>query len=333
MYKDKVILGFETSCDETAIAIMKDGKLLVNKISSQVDIHEKFGGVVPEVASRAHSEMIRNLFHTSLNEAQLELSDIDIVASTDGPGLVGSLVVGYNFAKSVAWSLDKLFLPVDHMVGHLSAPLIEYPQLEPPFLSLLVSGGHTQIVLVEEWGKYELLGTTIDDAAGEAFDKLSRYCGFGFPGGPAIQKISEGGNESKVPLPRPKPSGEFDYSFSGLKTAAVYYLQGLKQEDEVSRKDFAASYQEAIVDSLMRVFKKAVRETQVPTISGGGGVMANKRLREKLSTFAEEESKNLYIPSPALSTDNAAMICSAAQMNLTTKYLNINDVRLSSIIN
>ena len=333
MYKDKVILGFETSCDETAIAIMKDGKLLVNKISSQVDIHEKFGGVVPEVASRAHSEMIRNLFHTSLNEAQLELSDIDIVASTDGPGLVGSLVVGYNFAKSVAWSLDKLFLPVDHMVGHLSAPLIEYPQLEPPFLSLLVSGGHTQIVLVEEWGKYELLGTTIDDAAGEAFDKLSRYCGFGFPGGPAIQKISEGGDESKVPLPRPKPSGEFDYSFSGLKTAAVYYLQDLKQEDEVSRKDFAASYQEAIVDSLMRVFKKAVRETQVPTISGGGGVMANKRLREKLSTFAEEESKNIYIPSPALSTDNAAMICSAAQMNLTTKYLNINDVRLSSIIN
>ena len=333
MYKDKVILGFETSCDETAIAIMKDGKLLVNKISSQVDIHEKFGGVVPEVASRAHSEMIRNLFHTSLNEAQLELSDIDIVASTDGPGLVGSLVVGYNFAKSVAWSLDKLFLPVDHMVGHLSAPLIEYPQLEPPFLSLLVSGGHTQIVLVEEWGKYELLGTTIDDAAGEAFDKLSRYCGFGFPGGPAIQKISEGGNESKVPLPRPKPSGEFDYSFSGLKTAAVYYLQGLKQEDEVSKKDFAASYQEAIVDSLMRVFKKAVRETKVPTISGGGGVMANKRLREKLSTFAEEESKNIYIPSPALSTDNAAMICSAAQMNLTTKYLNINDVRLSSIIN
>lgn len=333
MYKDKVILGFETSCDETAIAIMKDGKLLVNKISSQVDIHEKFGGVVPEVASRAHSEMIRNLFHTSLNEAQLELSDIDIVASTDGPGLVGSLVVGYNFAKSVAWSLDKLFLPVDHMVGHLSAPLIEYPQLEPPFLSLLVSGGHTQIVLVEEWGKYELLGTTIDDAAGEAFDKLSRYCGFGFPGGPAIQKISEGGNESKVPLPRPKPSGEFDYSFSGLKTAAVYYLQDLKQEDEVSRKDFAASYQEAIVDSLMGVFKKAVRETQVPIISGGGGVMANKRLREKLSTFAEEESKNIYIPSPALSTDNAAMICSAAQMNLTTKYLNINDVRLSSIIN
>ena len=333
MLNDKVILGFETSCDETGIAIMKDNKLLVNKISSQVDIHEKFGGVVPEVASRAHSEMIRNLFHTSLNEAHLELSDIDIVASTDGPGLVGSLVVGYNFAKSVAWSLDKPFLPIDHMVGHLSAPLIEHPQLEPPFLSLLVSGGHTQIVLVEKWGNYELLGSTIDDAAGEAFDKLSRYCGFGFPGGPAIQRISEGGDESKIPLPRPRPKGKFDYSFSGLKTAAIYYLQDLKLEDEVSRKDFAASYQEAIVDSLMGVFIKAVKETNVPTISGGGGVMANKRLRDKLSTFAEKESKNIYIPSPALSTDNAAMICSAAQMNLTTEDLNINDVRLSSIIN
>ena len=333
MLNDKVILGFETSCDETAIAIMKENKLLVNKISSQVDIHEKFGGVVPEVASRAHSEMIRNLFHTSLNEAHLELSDIDIVASTDGPGLVGSLVVGYNFAKSVAWSLDKPFLPIDHMVGHLSAPLIEHPQLDPPFLSLLVSGGHTQIVLVEKWGNYELLGSTIDDAAGEAFDKLSRYCGFGFPGGPAIQRISEGGDESKIPLPRPRPKGKFDYSFSGLKTAAIYYLQDLKLEDEVSRKDFAASYQEAIVDSLMGVFIKAVKETNVPTISGGGGVMANKRLRDKLSTFAEKESKNIYIPSPALSTDNAAMICSAAQMNLTTEDLNINDVRLSSIIN
>tara|TARA_B110000467_G_scaffold50784_1_gene46540 strand:+ start:936 stop:1937 length:1002 start_codon:yes stop_codon:yes gene_type:complete len=333
MFKDKVILAFETSCDETAIAIMKGSELLVNKISSQVDIHEKFGGVVPEVASRAHSEMIRNLFHLSLNEAQLELSDIDIVASTDGPGLVGSLVVGYNFAKSVAWSLDKPFLPVDHMVGHLSAPLIEHPQLDPPFLSLLVSGGHTQIVLVEEWGKYELLGTTIDDAAGEAFDKLSRYCGFGFPGGPAIQKISDGGDESKISLPRPKTSGKYDYSFSGLKTAAIYYLQDLKQEDGVSRKDFAASYQEAIVDSLMGAFSKAVKETNIPTISGGGGVMANKRLREKLAIFAKKNDKNIYIPSPALSTDNAAMICSAAQMNLTTKDLNINDVRLSSIIN
>ena len=176
MSENKIILGFETSCDETAIAIMRNEELLVNKISSQIDIHEKFGGVVPEVASRAHSEMIRNLFHSSLNEAGIELSEVDIVASTDGPGLAGSLVVGYNFAKSIAWSLEKPFLAVDHMVGHLSAPLIENPNLKPPFLSLLVSGGHTQIVLVEKWGEYNLIGSTIDDAAGEAFDKLSIYC-------------------------------------------------------------------------------------------------------------------------------------------------------------
>src|SRR6056300_1678283 len=302
MLDDQIILGFETSCDETAIAILKGDELLVNTISSQVDIHEKFGGVVPEVASRAHAEMIRNIFHSSLNSANLQISDIDIVSTTDGPGLVGSLVVGYNFAKSVAWSIDKPFLTVDHMVGHLAAPLIENRTMKPPFITLLVSGGHTQIVLVEEWGKYQLLGTTIDDAAGEAFDKLSRFCGFGFPGGPAIQKLSEGGDETMVPLPRPKTSGEYDYSFSGLKTAAMYYLQDLKKEDEVSQRDFAASYQEAIVDSLIGVFKKAVKETNVPTISGGGGVIANKRLREKLASFAEKKEKNIYLTYPVLYT-------------------------------
>jgi len=332
MLQNKIILGFETSCDETAIAIMRNDDLLVNKISSQVDIHEKFGGVVPEVASRAHSEMIRNLFHSALNEAGVELSEVDIVASTDGPGLVGSLVVGYNFAKSVAWSLDKPFLGVDHMVGHLSAPLIENPSLKPPFLSLLVSGGHTQIVLVEEWGKYNLIGTTIDDAAGEAFDKLSRYCGFGFPGGPAIQKIGEGGDENKIDFPRPKASNKFDYSFSGLKTAAIYYLQGLPDDQPISKKDFAASYQEAIVDSLMSIFEKAVKETNVSTISGGGGVMANSRLREKLMIFAEGQNKELLLPSPQLSTDNAAMICIAAKNNLITNDLGLEDIRLSSII-
>ena len=255
MSENKIILGFETSCDETAIAIMRNEELLVNKISSQIDIHEKFGGVVPEVASRAHSEMIRNLFHSSLNEAGIELSEVDIVAATDGPGLAGSLVVGYNFAKSIAWSLEKPFLAVDHMVGHLTAPLIENPNLKPPFLSLLVSGGHTQIVLVEKWGEYNLIGSTIDDAAGEAFDKLSRYCGFGFPGGPAIQKIGEGGDEAKIDFPRPKTSKTFDYSFSGLKTAAIYYLQGLSDDQPISKKDFADSYQEAIVDSLGDMFR------------------------------------------------------------------------------
>ena len=332
MHDDKIILGFETSCDETAIAIMKGDELLVNTISSQIDIHEKFGGVVPEVASRAHAEMIRNIFHSSLNNANLQISDIDIVSTTDGPGLVGSLVVGYNFAKSIAWSINKPFFTVDHMVGHLAAPLIENKTMKPPFLTLLVSGGHTQIVFVEEWGSYPLLGTPIDDAAGEAFDKLSRFCGFGFPGGPAIQKISEGGDPSKIELPRPKTKHAYNYSFSGLKTAATNFLNNLDIDDKVTRADFAASYQEAIVDSLLSNFVKAVKDTGVKSISGGGGVMANSRLREKMNIFAEEKELNIYLPTPKLSTDNAAMICVAAQNNLITNDMNIDDVRLNSII-
>ena len=332
MSKELVILGFETSCDETAVAIMRGDDLVVNTISSQVEIHEKFGGVVPEVASRAHTEMIRNIFHNSLNAANLQISDIDVVATTDGPGLVGSLVVGYNFARSISWSIDKPLLTVDHMVGHLAAPLIENSEMTPPFLTLLVSGGHTQIVLVEEWGNYQLLGTTIDDAAGEAFDKLSRFCGFGFPGGPAIQRIGENGDPNKVDLPRPKTKHEFNYSFSGLKTAATNFLNNLDINDKVTKADFAASYQEAIVDSLMRNFQKAVIETGVTNISGGGGVMANSRLREKMSILASEKDLNLFLPSPRLSTDNAAMICVAAKNNLITNELLIDDVRLSSII-
>jgi N6-L-threonylcarbamoyladenine synthase len=332
MSKELVILGFETSCDETAVAIMRGDDLVVNTISSQVEIHEKFGGVVPEVASRAHAEMIRNIFHNSLNAANLQISDIDVVATTDGPGLVGSLVVGYNFARSISWSIDKPLLTVDHMVGHLAAPLIENSEMTPPFLTLLVSGGHTQIVLVEKWGNYQLLGTTIDDAAGEAFDKLSRFCGFGFPGGPAIQRIGENGDPNKVDLPRPKTKHEFNYSFSGLKTAATNFLNNLDINDKVTKADFAASYQEAIVDSLMRNFQKAVIETGVPNISGGGGVMANSRLREKMSILASEKDLNLFLPSPRLSTDNAAMICVAAKNNLITNELLIDDVRLSSII-
>jgi len=332
MSSDKIILGFETSCDETAVAILKGSEVLVNIISSQVDIHEKFGGVVPEVASRAHAETIRNLFHSALNKANLQISDIDCIASTDGPGLVGSLVVGYNFAKSIAWSIDVPLLTVDHMVGHLAAPMIENHEMKPPFVSLLVSGGHTQIVLVEKWGEYTLLGTTIDDAAGEAFDKLSRFCGFGFPGGPAIQKIGQNGNPLKVELPRPKTKHEYNYSFSGLKTAATNFLKNIDPEDKITRADFAASYQEAIVDSLMINFTKAVKETGVKNISGGGGVMANSRLREKMNILANDNNLEIFLPSPRLSTDNAAMICVAAQNDLITNDLKENDVRLSSII-
>lgn len=218
------------------------------------------------------------------------------------------------------------------MVGHLAAPLIENTEMKPPFISLLVSGGHTQIVLVEKWGQYTLLGTTIDDAAGEAFDKLSRFCGFGFPGGPAIQNIGKDGDPNKVDLPRPKTKHEYNYSFSGLKTAATNFLNNLDSKDKVTRSDFAASYQEAIVDSLMNNFIKAVKDTGVKNISGGGGVMANQRLREKINTFGKENNLNVYLPTPKLSTDNAAMICIAAQNNLITNELQLDDVRLSSVI-
>ena len=315
--KETVVLGFETSCDETSVSILRGNEVLVNLISSQVDQHKQFGGVVPEVASRAHIEKIRNLLH---------------VAATDGPGLAGSLVVGYNFAKSFAWSLNKPFYAIDHMVGHLVAPTIDFEELKPPFLSLLVSGGHTQIVLVEDWGKYELFGQTIDDAAGEAFDKLSRYCGFGFPGGPAIQKLSENGNPNAVDLPRPSVKSTKDFSFSGLKTAAIYYLEGIDQENKiVSKEDFAASYQEAIVDTLIRNFSLVIKETGVKTISGGGGVVANARLRQKMQSLADDKKLACYLPSVSLSTDNAAMICAAANMELVSTKES-KDIRLASVI-
>ena len=330
--KEKVVLGFETSCDETSVSILRGNEVLVNLISSQVDQHKQFGGVVPEVASRAHIEKIRNLLHECLIKGNIQPEDIDIVAATDGPGLAGSLVVGYNFAKSFAWSLNKPFYAIDHMVGHLVAPTIDFEELKPPFLSLLVSGGHTQIVLVEDWGKYELFGQTIDDAAGEAFDKLSRYCGFGFPGGPAIQKLSENGNPNAVDLPRPSVKSTKDFSFSGLKTAAIYYLEGIDPENKiVSKEDFAASYQEAIVDTLIRNFSLVIKETGVKTISGGGGVVANARLRQKMQSLADDKKLACYLPSVSLSTDNAAMICAAANMELVSTKES-KDIRLSSII-
>tara|TARA_B100000287_G_scaffold88643_1_gene81096 strand:+ start:647 stop:1651 length:1005 start_codon:yes stop_codon:yes gene_type:complete len=330
--KEKVVLGFETSCDETSVSILRGNEVLVNLISSQVDQHKQFGGVVPEVASRAHIEKIRNLLHECLIQGNIQPEDIDIVAATDGPGLAGSLVVGYNFAKSFAWSLNKPFYAIDHMVGHLVAPTIDFEELKPPFLSLLVSGGHTQIVLVEDWGKYELFGQTIDDAAGEAFDKLSRYCGFGFPGGPAIQKLSENGNPNAVDLPRPSVKSTKDFSFSGLKTAAIYYLEGIDPENKiVSKEDFAASYQEAIVDTLIRNFSLVIKETGVKTISGGGGVVANARLRQKMQSLADDKKLSCYLPSVSLSTDNAAMICAAANMELVSTKES-KDIRLASVI-
>ena len=326
-----IVLGIESSCDETAAAIYKNGYILSSIVLSQ-EVHKIYGGVVPEIASREHDTQITNIVQESLDKADVSLSDIDGIAVTYGAGLMGALLVGLNFAKGLSIALNIPFIGVNHLEGHLYASFLSYPKMSYPYLCLLVTGGHTQIWEVSQPGNYILHSNTVDDAAGEAFDKLSRFCGFGFPGGPAIQKIGEGGDPSKIELPRPKTKHAYNYSFSGLKTAATNFLNNLDVEDKVTRADFAASYQEAIVDSLLSNFVKAVKDTGVKSISGGGGVMANSRLREKMNIFAEEKELNIYLPTPKLSTDNAAMICVAAQNNLITNDMNIDDVRLNSII-
>ena len=326
-----IVLGIESSCDETAAAIYKNGYILSSIVLSQ-EVHKIYGGVVPEIASREHDTQITNIVQESLDKADVSLSDIDGIAVTYGAGLMGALLVGLNFAKGLSIALNIPFIGVNHLEGHLYASFLSYPKMSYPYLCLLVTGGHTQIWEVSQPGNYILHSNTVDDAAGEAFDKLSRFCGFGFPGGPAIQKIGEGGDPSKIELPRPKTKHAYNYSFSGLKTAATNFLNNLDIDDKVTRADFAASYQEAIVDSLLSNFVKAVKDTGVKSISGGGGVMANSRLREKMNIFAEEKELNIYLPTPKLSTDNAAMICVAAQNNLITNDMNIDDVRLNSII-
>ena len=333
MINDVYILAIETSCDDTSVAILKNQKVLSNIVSSQ-KIHEIYGGVVPELASREHDRLIIPVLKKAINDAGVNLVDIHAIAYTRGPGLLGSLLVGTSFAKSLALSLDIPLIEINHMQAHILSIFIDDNPEKPefPFIALTVSGGHTQLVLVKDYKNFVELGTTLDDAAGEAFDKLSRFCGFGFPGGPAIQKIGEGGDPNKIELPRPKTKHEYNYSFSGLKTAATNFLNNLDPNDKVTKADFAASYQEAIVDSLLSNFVKAVNETGVKNISGGGGVMANSRLREKMNIFAENNDLNIYLPTPKLSTDNAAMVCVAAQNNLITNDINADDVRLSSII-
>lgn len=307
------ILAFETSCDETAVAVVRGREVLSNVVSSQVDLHARFGGVVPEVAARAHVEAIRSLTHRALVDASIHPDDLDAVAATEGPGLVGALLVGHAFAKATAWARQLPFVGIDHMEGHLFSPLLEHPDYRPPAVVVLASGGHSQLVLVREWGDYEVLGETIDDAAGEAFDKLARVMGLGFPGGPAIDEASEGGDPDAIRFPRALPDRPFDFSFSGLKTSVVTYLHKAKASGDLAPlADVAASVQEAIVDVLVRKAINAATETGVRAIAGGGGVLANRRLRARLAEEAGERGLELHLPSPALCTDNGAMIGAAA---------------------
>jgi N6-L-threonylcarbamoyladenine synthase len=304
-----MILAFETSCDETAVAVVRGTEALSNVISSQVDLHERFGGVVPEVAARAHVESIRSLTHHALNEAGVHPDDLDGIAATAGPGLVGALLVGHSFAKATAWARQLPFVGIDHMEGHLMAPRIEYEGFKAPAVVLLASGGHSQIVHVRDWGEYEVLGSTIDDAAGEAFDKLARIMGLGFPGGPAIDRIATDGDPRTVSFPRALPDRPYHFSFSGLKTSVATFIEkAARSGDLPSIEDVAASVQEAIVDVLVDKTFQAVDDTGATTVGGGGGVLANTRLRARFAEEAEKRGVNLCLPSPLLCTDNAAMI-------------------------
>lgn len=313
----QLILGIETSCDETGVAVLDGLDVRSSVLGTQTEAHARFGGVVPEVAARAHVEAIRPLVHLAIARAGIHSNDLDAVAVTEGPGLVGSLSVGYSFAKALAWSLDVPFLGIDHMEGHLFAPRLDHSDFAPPAIVLLASGGHSQIVHMRDWGSYETMGSTIDDAAGEAFDKLARFMGLGYPGGPAIDAMSDGGDPTTMAFPRALRDRPYDFSFSGLKTSVVTQLQKAKSAGTVPPiADVAASIQEAIVDVLVDKTFNAVEATGAEVVAGGGGVLANRRLRERLAEEANRRGVLLALPTTALCTDNGAMIAAAAQYRL-----------------
>ena len=308
------VLGIETSCDETAAAVVAGGdRVLSSVVSSQVDIHARYGGVVPEVASRAHVELLTPVVAEALVEAGCEPDGIDAVAATTGPGLIGSLLVGVSAAKALALVWDVPFVGVNHLEGHLFASFLEEPDLEPPLVVLLVSGGHTLLIAVEERGRYRLLGSTIDDAAGEAFDKVARFLGLGYPGGPAIDRIAMSGDPTAVDFPRAMLQEGYDFSFSGLKTAVINYV---RKHPDVETADVAASFQEAVVDVLVTKARRAAREAGASGLCLAGGVAANSVLRERTLDTCMEDGIRCFLPSRALCTDNAAMIAAAGAWRL-----------------
>ena len=306
-----ITLGIESSCDETAIGIVADGReVLANVISSQIDIHTAFGGVVPEIASRRHLENINGVLSQALEEAQITIDDVDLIGVTYGPGLVGALLVGVAAAKAISFAKDIPLVAVNHMHGHIAANYVEYPELEPPFMGLVVSGGHTNIVFVKDYNQCETLGETRDDAAGEAFDKVARAIGLGYPGGPKIDKVSKEGNPDAIHFPRAAVAeNEYDFSFSGLKSAVLNYLNGCQMKgEEINQADVAASFQKAVVDVLVSHSLHAVKAYGLNKFAIAGGVASNSSLR---AAFEEECGKRniaFYHPSPIFCTDNAAMI-------------------------
>lgn len=314
----KIILAIESSCDETSAAVVVNGRdVLSNVIASQIDTHKKFGGVVPEVASRMHIEVVDSVVKAALEEAEVNLLDIDAIGVTYGPGLVGALLVGLQYAKGLALGAKKPLIGVNHIQGHISANFIQHKDLKPPFVSLVVSGGHTFIVYVKGYRDFEVIGQTRDDAAGEAYDKVARALGLGYPGGPKIDKLAKEGNPEAIEFPRAKFHDDtLDFSFSGVKSAVLNYLNKAKMKEiEVNKADVAASFQKAIVDVLKSNVFLTCERKGVNRIAVAGGVASNSCLRETLQKEGAKRGIEILFPAPILCTDNAAMIASAAYFN------------------
>lgn len=313
--KDNLILAIESSCDETAASIVKNGRtILSNVISSQIALHTLYGGVVPEIASRKHIEKINQVITQALSEANVTLDDLDAIGVTYGPGLVGALLVGVAEAKAIAYAKKLPLVGVHHIEGHVSANYIEHPDLEPPFLCLIVSGGHSHLVIVEDYGQFRILGRTRDDAAGEAFDKVARAIGLGYPGGPKIDQLSNEGNPDAISFPKAKiGDNPYDFSFSGVKSAVLNYLNSAQMKgEEVNRADLAASFQKAVVDVLVEHTMLAARDFHMDKVAIAGGVASNRHLRDAMSAACQRRKLKFYRPSPIFCTDNAAMIGCAA---------------------
>ena len=309
--KDVLILGIESSCDETAASVIRNGReVLSNVISSQIELHKLYGGVVPEIASRKHIEKINQVIEEALLQANVKLEEIEAVAVTYGPGLVGALLVGVAEAKAICYAAKKPLVGVHHIEGHVSANYIEHPDLEPPFLCLIVSGGHTHLVMVKDYGEYEILGRTRDDAVGEAFDKVARSIGLGYPGGPKIDKLAKEGNPDAITFPKAKIDGApLDFSFSGVKSSVLNHINGCQMRgEEINRADIAASFQKAVTDVLVEKTMLAAKEYNMKKVALAGGVASNSALRGAMEEACKKRNIKLYYPSPVYCTDNGAMI-------------------------
>ena len=325
--KDIIIMGIESSCDETSVAIVKNGREVIsNVINSQIKIHEEYGGVVPEIASRCHTEVINQVMKKSLEEAKISLNDIDAIAVTYGPGLVGALLVGVSYAKGLSFATGKPLIPVNHIEGHIAGNYLTYKDLRPPFLCMIISGGHTHLVNVKDYNSFEILGKTRDDAIGEAFDKVARVIGLGYPGGPKVDNLAKQGNPN-INLPV-SHFENLDFSFSGIKTAVI----NLNHKDpNLNKADLCASFEKAAADMLLINVEKAIKLYNSDKIVLAGGVSRNTYIRSRFDEFSDKNKIKVYYPEPILCTDNAAMIAAAGYYN----YLNNKraDLKLNAIPN